>query len=75
MKNAAPAKGAGPTAEMKLAASPQRLTLNDVHRRTTTETKPAPPPVEKIKVKVDGKEVEVPKTMPDLVRASRCRPR
>jgi NADH-quinone oxidoreductase subunit G len=32
---------------------------------TTTETKPAPPPVERIKVRVDGKEVEVPKTMPD----------
>ncbi len=31
----------------------------------TTETKPAPPPVEKIKVKVDGREVEVPKTTPD----------
>jgi NADH-quinone oxidoreductase subunit G len=31
-----------------------------------TETKPAtPPPVEKIKVKVDGREIEVPKTMPD----------
>jgi NADH-quinone oxidoreductase subunit G len=33
----------------------------------TTETKPAPPPVGKIKVKVNGKEVEVPKTMPDPV--------
>jgi NADH-quinone oxidoreductase subunit G len=36
----------------------------------TTETKPAapatPPPIEKIKVKVDGREVGVPKTMPDL---------
>src|SRR5215469_7180280 len=32
----------------------------------TTETKPAPP-VEKIKVKVDGREVEVPKTMPDPI--------
>ncbi len=31
----------------------------------TTESKPAPPPVDKIKVKVDGQEVEVPKTMPD----------
>ena len=33
-----------------------------------TETKPAsaaPPPVEKIKLKVDGREVEVPKVMPD----------
>ncbi len=30
-----------------------------------TETKPAPAPVEKIKVRVDGKEVEVPKTTPD----------
>jgi NADH-quinone oxidoreductase subunit G len=32
---------------------------------TLTEQKPAPPPVEKIKVKVDGREIEVPKTMPD----------
>jgi len=32
----------------------------------TTEPKPAPP-VEKIKVKVDGREVEVPKTTPDPV--------
>src|SRR5271169_4926502 len=31
----------------------------------TTETKPAPPPVETIKVKVDGREIAVPKTMPD----------
>ena len=35
----------------------------------TTETKPAapaaPPPVEKLKIKVDGREVEVPKLMPD----------
>jgi NADH-quinone oxidoreductase subunit G len=33
---------------------------------TTTETKPAPA-VEKIKVKVDGREIEVPKTMPDPI--------
>jgi NADH-quinone oxidoreductase subunit G len=33
---------------------------------STQETaKPAPPPAEKIKVKVDGREVEVPKTTPD----------
>ena len=32
---------------------------------TTTETKPAPPPVDTIKVKVDGREIAVPKTMPD----------
>jgi NADH-quinone oxidoreductase subunit G len=32
---------------------------------TTVEQKPAPPPVEKIKVKIDGKEIEVPKMMPD----------
>ena len=32
----------------------------------TTETKPTPP-VEKIKVKVDGREIEVPKTMPDPI--------
>ena len=31
----------------------------------TTETKPAPPPVEKIKLKVDGREIEVPKTSAD----------
>src|SRR5437016_3808959 len=31
------------------------------------ETKPTPPPVEKIKVKVDGVEVDVPKTSPDPV--------
>jgi NADH-quinone oxidoreductase subunit G len=31
----------------------------------TTETKPAPAAIEKIKVKVDGREIEVPKTMPD----------
>jgi NADH-quinone oxidoreductase subunit G len=33
----------------------------------TTESKPAPPPVEKIKVKVDGREIEVPKTTPDPI--------
>jgi NADH-quinone oxidoreductase subunit G len=33
---------------------------------TTTEIKSAPP-VEKIKVKVDGREIEVPKTMPDPI--------
>jgi NADH-quinone oxidoreductase subunit G len=32
----------------------------------TSEIKPAPP-VEKIKVKVDGREIEVPKTMPDPI--------
>jgi NADH-quinone oxidoreductase subunit G len=32
---------------------------------TTIEAKPAPPPAEKVKVQVDGKEVEVPKTMAD----------
>src|SRR5690349_22131654 len=32
-----------------------------------TESKPAPPPVEKIKVKVDGREIEVPKTTPDPI--------
>jgi NADH-quinone oxidoreductase subunit G len=34
----------------------------------TTESKPAPaapPPVDKIKIKVDGREIEVPKMMPD----------
>ncbi|HEY4414499.1 MAG TPA: molybdopterin-dependent oxidoreductase [Verrucomicrobiae bacterium] len=34
---------------------------------TTTETKPAAPVVEIIKVKVDGREIEVPKTMPDPI--------
>ena len=32
---------------------------------TAPETKPAPPPVETMKVKVDGREIAVPKTMPD----------
>jgi NADH-quinone oxidoreductase subunit G len=32
-----------------------------------TESKPAPPPVDKVKVRVNGKEVEVPKTMPDPI--------
>ena len=31
----------------------------------TTETKPAPPPVDTIKIKVDGREIAVPKMMPD----------
>jgi NADH-quinone oxidoreductase subunit G len=33
----------------------------------TTETKPAPPSIDTIKVRVNGKEVEAPKTMPDPV--------
>jgi len=33
----------------------------------TTETKPAPTAIEKIKVKVDGREIEVPKTTADPV--------
>jgi NADH-quinone oxidoreductase subunit G len=32
---------------------------------TTLAPKPAPPPVETIKIKVDGREIDVPKTMPD----------
>jgi NADH-quinone oxidoreductase subunit G len=32
---------------------------------TTTETRPVPPAIEKIKVKVDGRELEVPKLSPD----------
>jgi NADH-quinone oxidoreductase subunit G len=32
-----------------------------------TQTQPAPPPVDRIKVRVNGKEVEVPRTMPDPV--------
>ncbi|HYT60400.1 MAG TPA: molybdopterin-dependent oxidoreductase [Haliangiales bacterium] len=31
----------------------------------TATTEPAPPPVERIKIKVDGREIEVPKLMPD----------
>src|SRR5438552_8740268 len=34
---------------------------------STAEVNPAPRPVEKTKVKVDGKESEVPKTMPDPI--------
>jgi len=33
----------------------------------TTETKAAPTAIEKIKVKVDGREIEVPKTMPEPI--------
>jgi NADH-quinone oxidoreductase subunit G len=33
----------------------------------TTETKPVPAAIEKIKVKVDGREIEVPRTMPDPI--------
>jgi NADH-quinone oxidoreductase subunit G len=33
----------------------------------TTEAKPVTPPVDKLKVKVDGQEVEVPRTMPDAI--------
>jgi NADH-quinone oxidoreductase subunit G len=32
---------------------------------TTPDIKPGPPPVERIKIKVDGRELEVPKLMPD----------
>jgi len=32
---------------------------------TTIESKPAPPPVETLKIKVDGREIDVPKIMPD----------
>src|SRR2546429_392056 len=32
---------------------------------TTTEPKPASPPIEKIRIRVDGREIEVPKLMPD----------
>jgi len=32
---------------------------------TTTEQKPAPPAVEKIRIKVDGREIDVPKMSPD----------
>jgi len=33
----------------------------------TTETKPAAPAIEKIKVTVDGREIEAPRTMPDPI--------
>ncbi|MFN7139093.1 MAG: molybdopterin-dependent oxidoreductase [Limisphaerales bacterium] len=33
--------------------------------QATTEQKPTPPPVETIKIKVDGREIDVPKMMPD----------
>jgi NADH-quinone oxidoreductase subunit G len=33
----------------------------------TVEAKPISPPIEKIKVRVDGREVEVPRTMPDPI--------
>jgi NADH-quinone oxidoreductase subunit G len=32
---------------------------------TANDPKPAPPPVDKIRIKIDGREVEVPKLMPD----------
>jgi NADH-quinone oxidoreductase subunit G len=32
---------------------------------TTPDPKPAPPPVEKVPIKVDGREIDVPKLMPD----------
>jgi NADH-quinone oxidoreductase subunit G len=34
---------------------------------TTTESKPAPPPADQVKVKVDGVEIAVPRTMPDPI--------
>src|SRR2546421_6630328 len=37
----------------------------EVSTIATTEPKPAPPPVEKIKIQVDGRDLEVPKLMPD----------
>ncbi len=43
---------------------PLRTTDCHVNPPLQTEIKPAPP-IEKIKVKVDGREIEVPKTMPD----------
>ncbi len=33
--------------------------------QATTETKPTPPPVETVKIKVDGRDIDVPKMMPD----------
>jgi NADH-quinone oxidoreductase subunit G len=33
----------------------------------SAQTTPAPPPIEKVRLKVDGSEIEVPKTMPDPV--------
>ena len=43
----------------------RRATLISMSAAATTEIKPAPPAIEKIKVKVDGREVEVPKLTPD----------
>src|SRR5690349_18787597 len=43
---------------------PRVFELNTMSPATTSETKPAPP-VERIKIKVDGREFEVPKLMPD----------
>jgi NADH-quinone oxidoreductase subunit G len=31
----------------------------------TTDARPAPPPIEKIRIKIDGREIEVPKLTPD----------
>src|SRR5690242_546301 len=38
---------------------------NDAKPAPATNAPAAPPPVDKIKIKVDGREVEVPKLMPD----------
>jgi NADH-quinone oxidoreductase subunit G len=60
--------------QMKSVAQGSRHRKKRIGRRTplismsaapTTEVKPAPPAIEKIKVKVDGREVEVPKLTPD----------
>jgi NADH-quinone oxidoreductase subunit G len=40
-------------------------TVQQMPTAATTEQKPAPPPVEKMKIKVDGRDIEVPKMMPD----------
>ncbi len=46
----------------------RRAPLIAMSTAATTETKPAAPAIEKIKVKVDGREIEVPKTDAGLVR-------
>src|SRR5213596_2355449 len=38
---------------------------NKMSATTTPDPKPVTPPLERIKIKVDGREIEVPKLMPD----------
>lgn len=41
------------------------ITIDPTMSNAVTNPPAAPPPVEKVRVKVDGREIEVPKTMPD----------